>query len=927
MPIAGYSDWSWVHPSGTVGGSYTARFYSPSGTLSGSQTMTSDGDGHYHCRIPSLSAGHYKVVVEQTSGGAFQGHGFLDYSGSKRGASIHNVHIQERLLDFLGGHSFVTITGSTTTKLRCVTQTDLPGIVPSADGELDWQVCSVYDTSTNEYFIRTVIRSDRISSSTIDFYLNEPLPFTPGIGDYIFLRHDRALANTARLGTIQSGSTTGSVVTDISDTDGDYDDCLCIISDGTRVASRYCTEYDSSGTFTFLNVFPFTPLTGYTMVVLPHKQGGETNVTSIDFNTTSATNLKSQYDGSTQLQGGTFPLTQDQAVVASGALHIAPDSAVITTGTATSGSVTDVALADGTYHEIDDATNSIDLYYEFNIGADALPSNVQFTGRLESSNDFIRFYAFDWDGSSWDELTTFRGSDNTVDVKLSFPLLARHVGTGADEGKVRIRFFDDTFVLTSGVLYVDQLLLGYIVDADSRFDTLDSSLTTIDSNVDAVLVDTGTTLPATLATIDGIVDAILVDTGTTLPASLSTIDSNVDAILVDTGTTLPGTLSTIEGKIDTIDTVVDAILVDTDSTIPLTLADILVDTGTTLPATLASMDGKLDTIDGIVDDILVDTGTTIPGTLSTIDGIVDAILVDTGTTLPATLTTIDGKLDTIDGIVDSILADTATDIPLTLAAILVDTGTTLPATLGTIEGKIDTIDGIVDSILVDTGTTLPAQISGLNDLSAADVNAEVDTALTDIGLDHLVSTSVVGADVADDSIIAQLVSTAATADWDTYNNGTDSLEAIRNRGDSAWITGGGGSTSPQLMQSTTIATLASQTSFTLTAGSADDDAYNDATLVITDQTTSTQKAVVRVSDYVGSTRTVTLGEAAVFTVAVGDTVDVIAADPAVAIARKILANRAVVASDDLSVTIYEDDATTTNRSFTISSDGRDRTPN
>ena len=44
---------------------------------------------------------------------------------------------------------------------------------------------------------------------------------------------------------------------------------------------------------------------------------------------------------------------------------------------------------------------------------------------------------------------------------------------------------------------------------------------------------------------------------------------------------------------------------------------------------------------------------------------------------------------------------------------------------------IETIDGIVDDILVDTGTTIPDQISGLNDLSAADVNAEVDTALAD----------------------------------------------------------------------------------------------------------------------------------------------------------------------------------------------------
>ncbi len=71
-----------------------------------------------------------------------------------------------------------------------------------------------------------------------------------------------------------------------------------------------------------------------------------------------------------------------------------------------------------------------------------------------------------------------------------------------------------------------------------------------------------------------------------------------------------------------------------------------------------------------------------------------------------------------------------------------------------------------------------ADISGLNDLSAAAVNAEVDTALSDIGLDHLLSASVTGTDITDNSIIARLVSKEATADWDDFDNTTDSLQAI-----------------------------------------------------------------------------------------------------------------------------------------------------
>lgn len=81
-----------------------------------------------------------------------------------------------------------------------------------------------------------------------------------------------------------------------------------------------------------------------------------------------------------------------------------------------------------------------------------------------------------------------------------------------------------------------------------------------------------------------------------------------------------------------------------------------------------------------------------------------------------------------------------------------------------------------------------------------------------------------------------------------------------------------------LLTSTTIATLASQTSFTLTAGSGDDDAYNGAFAIITDQTTPTQKCFAVVESYVGSTKTVTLAsDPGIFTMAAGDYIDIIAA--------------------------------------------------
>ena len=151
------------------------------------------------------------------------------------------------------------------------------------------------------------------------------------------------------------------------------------------------------------------------------------------------------------------------------------------------------------------------------------------------------------------------------------------------------------------------------------------------------------------------------------------------------------------------------------------------------------------------------------------------------------------------------------------------------------------IDTVVDTILVDT----------------ADMQPKLGT-ITDLGA---------GATVGDN--LADMAGA-------TFSSATDSQEALRDRGDSAWTTGAGGS-DRLLMADTTIATLASQTSFTLTAGSTDDDAYNGCTIVIQDASTAAQKARGIVDDYAGSTKTITLLEdPGVFTMAATDKIYILA---------------------------------------------------
>jgi len=187
------------------------------------------------------------------------------------------------------------------------------------------------------------------------------------------------------------------------------------------------------------------------------------------------------------------------------------------------------------------------------------------------------------------------------------------------------------------------------------------------------------------------------------------------------------------------------------------------------------------------------------------------------------------------------------------------------------------IDGNVDAILVDTSVTLNnllTDIQGAGFVSGTDSLEALQTAI------GVVDAMLVIVDANVDSV---LLDTGTTLDGKinaiqgaTFDTVTDSLEAIRNRGDSSWVTGAGG-TPPQLLQSTSIQTLASQTVFTLAAGSTDDNAYNGAVIVFEDALTSTQKAVGQVLSYAGSTKQITLvADPGIFTFAAADKIEILA---------------------------------------------------
>ena len=82
-------------------------------------------------------------------------------------------------------------------------------------------------------------------------------------------------------------------------------------------------------------------------------------------------------------------------------------------------------------------------------------------------------------------------------------------------------------------------------DSTKNFTSLDTAVATVDTVVDSILVDTGTTIPgligtpaadvsADIAAVKVDTAAVLVDTGTTIPGTISTLQTDATAILADT---------------------------------------------------------------------------------------------------------------------------------------------------------------------------------------------------------------------------------------------------------------------------------------------------------------------------------------------------------------------------------------------------------
>lgn len=213
------------------------------------------------------------------------------------------------------------------------------------------------------------------------------------------------------------------------------------------------------------------PVTRTFELYRPKITAGETLTTSsgvasadavqISGDSTAADNLEATFDG-TGYTDDYAPATQIQvggiASSFSGeSTH--PESYVLTTGTLSSGTVDNTHALDGVYHTHTDDAGAMDLYYQFDIG-DNLPVSATITGYLQGGNDSLEVYAYNWVDTAWERIGTRAGSGAATNQAKTYLLFPDMVGTGGNVGKVRIRFTDGAFTLTSAVFAVDQIVVS-----------------------------------------------------------------------------------------------------------------------------------------------------------------------------------------------------------------------------------------------------------------------------------------------------------------------------------------------------------------------------------------------------------------------------------------------------------------------------------
>ena len=532
----------------------------------------------------------------------------------------------------------------------------------------------------------------------------------------------------------------------------------------------------------------------------------DANIEKVDTDATSAENLKFQYNG-TGLSGDTYPATQ--ASVANigsgtaGAINYKADTdntggaikGASFVGSVTSGALANTAVEDGVSYTFEDTANVIDVVLGYDVGGSNQGVEVEIVANVDGNADEMLIKAYNFDGAGWDTIGTLAGSGGTAYTRLNLSLLGRNTGSGADIGKVYIRF--DTDTTTPSLLQIDKCIVGAVTTNRS-----------VGYSNGSVWVNTSTGTSGVESFVNGVAD--------------NPVDSYANALTIASNVGLNRYTFTAGDNIT---------LTQSHATDDFFGYNYQVAMANQSPPTYIEGAEITGICNGsaahYVRDCRIGT-TSTPLTLNQ-----GAIFVNSGLVNVALKDALGAALD-----VEFLDCHGNTQGSMFPGG-TVDFGTTAGTNH---EVSFQRWGGPVTIKNLKDGDVVYAHGNGTFILDSSCTGGSFRVA----GMINLVDNSAGAVSILQDGRITR--SGIADEVWKGL-----------------------------LMADTTIATLASQISFTLTDGSADDDAYNGCTIMIVDNATETQKAVGVVSDYTGSTKTVTLvSDPGVFTMAATDKVYILA---------------------------------------------------
>ena len=496
-------------------------------------------------------------------------------------------------------------------------------------------------------------------------------------------------------------------------------------------------------------------------------------------------------------------------------------------GTQTSGTYASTEANDGVYHVITHAGDDIDWIYGFAIGGNRTAASLTFHGYLTGSNDDMFIQAYDFVGSDWETIAALPGQwAGTVNITLTPALLSKHTGTSTDLGNVYIRFQADG-AMSSPVLNVDQLIVNAV--------NIGQSVGYSNGNV---WVDTVDGVDASEAYVNGTADNPV---GSWANALLIAAAVGLSRFSIVNGSAITTTADCVNYTFHGLEW--DLALEGYDFSCAHIEEASVTGVGTAATCEIHFKDCHIGAVTlgeahlnhcGLESTLTIGAATNYLLERNFADGIAGAVPVIDFDDKEATvalrdwqggiriqnMTHANSKLS-IQGAGNVIIDASCTEGSIGIAGnmLLTDNGSNTvtdnaridteqinaqadlalsdydPPTKDEMDARtIASADYVVvgDTIAgVTTVTNLTnAPING--DLTATmktSINTEVDTALSDIKLDHLIAVADAD-DPVNDSIIAKMA--ASDGDWSGFDKTSDSLEAIRDRGDSSWITGGGG---------------------------------------------------------------------------------------------------------------------------------------